>query len=158
MWGTLPTPHELNPPRVAGALERYARVDRTLLRAYLRARCEALRWIEERVVFKNDEILKQPLPIADLPRFELGVTDIARASIDVLRLDAHVKASGWIAEHLAPVRERVAAGTTLPLRDVELLAGNNLAATIDLDPFETDSEVLQANWAEGAFVRITIRR
>ncbi len=158
MWGALPTPHELNDPRLKGALERYARANAELIEAYLAARVEGLRWLEERVTFKNDEIHKEELPIDELPRFDLGVTDVSRASIDVLRLDSHVAASGWIAERLAPVRDRVAAGTTLPVRDVRKVDGNRLAATIDLDDFEADEEIMAANWTQDAFVRLTVRR
>jgi hypothetical protein len=157
VWGTLPQAQELNSPRVAGALRRYAAVDRPLLRAYLAARVEALRWIEERVVFKNAEIFKEPLAVDELPRFDLGVNDIARASVDVLRLDSHVKATGWIAEHLAPVRERVASGVSLPVRDVTLSGGNALVADIDLAEFDADPELLHSNWAPGSFVRLTLR-
>ena len=158
MWGTLPQAHELNSPRVTSALRRYADADRVAVRAYLGARVEALRWLEERVVFKNAEIYKHPLAIRDLPRFDLGVNDVARASVDVLRLDSHVKATGWIAEHLAPVRERVAAGSSLPVRDVIITGNNVLSAEIDLDGFDADPEVLRANWGPDAFVRLTLRR
>lgn len=157
MWGTLPTAHELNAPRIAGALDRYRKVDRTLLRSYLAARVECLRWMEERVAFKNPEIVKQPIPLDELPAYDLGVNDIARAAIDVLRLDRHVAASTWFAEHLLAVRERVAAGTTLPVRDVELLDTNRLGMRIDLDGFDVDEEAMRANWAASAFVRLTLR-
>lgn len=157
MWGTLPTAHELNSPRVAGALARYDRADRRTVRAYLAARVEALRWLEERVQFKNDEIDKPPLALDDLPQFELGVGDVRRAAVDVLRLDAHVKASGWIAERLGSVRDRVAAGVTLPVRDVEQTGDRTLAATVDVTGFDADEHVMQANWAPDAFVRLTVR-
>ncbi len=156
MWGTLPDAHELNSAQIKGALARYGAVDRRSVRAYLTTRVQALRWIEERVVFKNAEIKKDPVAIADLPRFDLGVGDIARASIDVLRLDGHVRATGWISEHLASARERVACGVTLPLKDVRLNDDGTLSADINLEPYQADLETLMATWGEGEFVRLTV--
>jgi hypothetical protein len=56
-----------------------------MLRAYLQARTHALRWSEERIRFKNDEIVKTPIIIADLPNFSLNVDDAAHAALDTMK-------------------------------------------------------------------------
>jgi hypothetical protein len=157
MWGTLPDAKELNSSQVKAALDRYARADSTKIRAYLGARAEALRWIEERVSWRNSEIEKPAIPLEELPHFDLGVNDIARASIDFLRLDHHVGMTRWLSEHLAAVGDRVALGSSLPLRDLVHVGGNLVRAAIDLEGFDSDPAALQASWAEGAWSRVTIR-
>jgi hypothetical protein len=157
MWGTLPDAKELNSTQVKAALDRYARADSTNIRAYLSARAEALRWVEERVSWRNSEIEKPAIPLEELPRFDLGVNDIARASIDFLRLDHHVGMTRWLSEHLAAVEDRVALGSSLPLKNLVHAGGDLLRATIDLDGFDSDPAALQASWAEGGWSRVTIR-
>ncbi len=157
MWGTLPDPKEQNSYQVKAALDRYSRADFTSIRAYLEARAQALRWIEEQVGSRNAEIQKPAIPLTELPRFDLGVNDIARASIDFLRLDHHVGMTRWLSEHLAAVTDRVALGTSLPLRDLAQAEGDALRAKIDLEGFDSDLPALQASWPEGAWSRVTIR-
>lgn len=157
MWGTLPDPREENSYQVRAALDRYSRADSTSIRAYLGARAEALRWIEEQVGSRNPEIQKPAIPLSELPRFDLGVNNIARASVDFLRLDHHVGMTRWLSEHLAAVTDRVALGTSLPLRDLEQIEGDALRATIDLGGFDSDLAALQASWPEGAWSRVTLR-
>jgi hypothetical protein len=115
-----------------------------------------MRWLEERVSFKNREIAKTPIPVADLPRFELGVNDVGRASLDVLRLDAHVRVTDWISQRLVATEERVAAGITLPVTNVRKAADGNLIGDISLVDYDADEDVLRAYWSEGAFVRLTV--
>jgi hypothetical protein len=158
IWHTLPSPHELNSAQVKTTLERYRRADYGHVVSYLEARAMALRWLEERVAFKNNEIAKQPIPIAELPTFDLGVHDLVRASIDVLRLDHHMAMTSWIAERLPAMRDRVAAGKTLPVRDVRYTSGNTLTASLDLGGYDIDAETAQALWAPDAWVRLSVRR
>lgn len=157
VWRTMPPLGPDVQPQVKNAVERYLRADRKLLLAYLEARVHALRWIEEQCNRKNRHLHKTPIRITDLPDFSLGIRDIGRASIDVLRLDGHVGANRWIAARMITVRERVANGITLPLKTVRILADNKtLTAEMDLDRFDIDLEVAQASWDIGMFVRMTI--
>lgn len=91
LWRALPSPDDpaITDQRVRAAIERYNRVTERagLLRAYLIARVHALRWLDERVRFKNAEIVKPSFEVARLHDFELGVDTTGRAGIDFLRLD-----------------------------------------------------------------------
>jgi hypothetical protein len=110
VWGALPDPDAGDlPADVRSAIRRYNRAaEPNHLREYLRARVHALRWVEERVRFKNPEIAKPVLSVAELQRFSLGIDNAAQAAIDFLRLDQHVKAADWIAQHIVPPASRVA--------------------------------------------------
>ena len=160
-WRTLPDPEAAGHSHaVANAIRRYNQAAKPgVLREYLRARTHALRWLEEGVRFKNNEISKPAMRIADLPSFELGVDNAARASIDFLRLDQHVKVTDWIAAHLVPPANRVPGGRTIPLSDVVSHGNNELSATIDLDGFDIDIASLRARCtiADGSFVRLSPR-
>jgi AAA domain/PD-(D/E)XK nuclease superfamily len=158
-WRTLP------PARTAGmsaavwnAIGRYNQAAQPgVLRAYLAARTHALRWVEENVRFKNEEIQKPPMRVADLPSFELGVDTAARASIDFLRLDQHVNVTDWISRHLIPPADRVGGGRTIPVSDVFSNGNGDLSATINLDGFDIDIAALRnrCSIAEGSFVRLS---
>jgi hypothetical protein len=157
-WRTLPDPDTVEDHQVAGAIRRYNEAARPgVLREYLRARTHALRWVEETVRFKNSDIEKPALRIADLPTFALGVDSAAQAAIDFLRLDQHVKVSGWIADHLLPPASRISAGRTIPLRDIRSPLPNQIVATIDLAGYDLDLAGLRARCSigEGSFVRLT---
>jgi len=160
-WRTLPDPGSVCDTRVKAAIGRYNRVTETvgLLRSYLVARVQALRWIEERVKFKNDEIVKPPFRIADLANFSLGVHDTGRAAVDFLRLDHHVKLTDWLAELIQPSTGRVHAGRTLPVRDVRTESDKTIVADFDLEPYGlTSAEMsLRSSVADGAFVRLCPR-
>jgi hypothetical protein len=129
-WGTLPPADagEGRPdPKLALALRRYRQAgQRRYLRAYLAARAQALRWIEESIRFKNPEIEKPLLRIRELQQFTLGIGDPAASALDFLHLEQHVKVSDWIARHLRPPLQRVVEGQTLPLRDERPLDSNRL--------------------------------
>ncbi len=126
------------------------------------ARVHALRWLEEKIRYKNAEIVKQPITIADLPSFDLGVETVAQSAIDFLRLDHHVKLTDWISSHFAPVAERVARGETIPVVGVTPLgndSGTYLAnATIDIDNYGITAETLNARSRirVGSFIRMTV--
>lgn len=157
VWGTMPPLAEGANTQLVNVVQRYLRANRKLLRSYLEARVHALRWIEEKCSNKNPEIQKVPVRTSELPNFSLGITNIGNASIDVLRLDGHVSASRWISAHLPTIRERVASGISLPLSNIELLDDRKtLTATINIENFDIDLEVAQANWDAGMFVRLTI--
>jgi hypothetical protein len=158
-WGEL----DANAPglnaRVRSAIERYnqARKPKYLLE-YFRARVHALRWIEESVAFKNEEIDKPSMDIRELQRFTLNVNDPARAAIDFLRLDQFISVTQWIAAHLIPPANRVPLGQTIPITNIRLTAPNKLIADIDLTNYDVDYASFEARCGFGAssFVRLTV--
>jgi hypothetical protein len=127
------------------------------LKEYFRARTHAIRWIEEGIRFKNPDIIKESLVIADLPKFNLGIDDAAQAAIDFLRLDQHVKVTDWIASHLIPPIYRISSERTIPVKNVRSNSNNRLTAEINLDGYNITSEVLQANCTidVGSFIRLS---
>ena len=158
-WKKLPDPNNRNlKPNIKNSIERYNQARKpNYLEEYFRARTHAIRWIEEGIRFKNPEITKKSLTIADLPDFSLGVDDAAQAAIDFLRLDQHVKVTDWIANHLIPPIYRVSLGRTIPVKNVRLQGNNRLTAEINLDGYNITAEVLQANCTidVGSFVRLS---
>lgn len=158
-WRKLPDPKDPNlSPAIAKAIERYNSARKpNYLKDYFRARVHALRWVEESIRFKNPEIVKPSLVIADLLEFTLGVDNAAQAGIDYLRLDQHVKVTNWIATHLVPPVYRVPLGRTIPISDVVSHGHNRLTATINLDRYGINYEVLETNCTieKGNFVRIS---
>ncbi|MEG4306695.1 AAA domain-containing protein [Microcoleus sp. D3_18a_C4] len=158
-WRKLPDPTDPNLSlAVAKAIERYNSARKpNYLNHYFRARVHALRWVEESIRFKNPEIVKPSLVIANLLEFTLGVDNAAQAGIDYLRLDQHVKVTNWIATHLVPPVYRVPLGRTIPISDVVSHGNNRLTATINLDRYGINYEVLETNCTieKGNFVRIS---
>ena len=120
LWQSLPIPTRqvspLRSPIVSAAMTEAALPG--MLRGYLRARTHALRWVEERIRFKNNEIVKPRLAVDELRRFTLGVDSASAAAVDFLRLDHAVDLTDWISRHLQSVRTRIATGRTLPVRNV----------------------------------------
>jgi hypothetical protein len=158
VWRSLPNSTELRDRKVANAIERYnaAREPPGLLKAYLKARTHALRWIEERVRFKNPDIEKPPIVISEIMEFTLGVDSIRRSAIDFLQLDQHVRITDWIASHLVPPANRVPLGRTIPVRNVFVRDGD-VIAQISLEGYGFDYDVMEANCSigEGSFIRLT---
>ena len=146
-WRKLPDPNSPDlKPNVKNYIERYNKVQKpNYLKEYFRARTHAIRWVEEGIRFKNPDITKESLTIADLPDFNLGVDDAAQAAIDFLRLDQHVKVTDWIASHLIPPIYRVGLGRTIPLKNVVSRSNNRLTAEINLDRYNITTEALQVN-------------
>lgn len=147
VWNVLPDPDQVQKtdPRLADSIRRYNQAAAPgYVKAYLIARVQALRWIEEGIRFKNSEIEKPLLNIAELRRFTLGIESVAAAGVDFLRLDHHVKLSDWIADHLVPPGTRVPLGITLPVRDVAITANNTLRAIIDAERYGIDLGSLEA--------------
>jgi hypothetical protein len=160
VWRTLPDPTTVKDQRLKNSIERYnrARVP-NMLKTYLNARCHALRWLEENVGPKNPEITKPAVTIADLPDFHLDRDDVAKAALDFLRLDQHVKKSNWIAEHLLPPLVRVPLGRTLPLRGMNVSDDKKtITGRIELSGFNglmlADLET-RCSFAPGSFVRLS---
>ncbi|MBP0029604.1 AAA domain-containing protein [Roseofilum sp. Guam] len=158
-WRQLPNPNELkHKPKLKKSIERYNQAQKpNYLKEYFRARTHAIRWVEEGIRFKNPEITKESLIIANLPDFNLGVDNAAQAGIDFLRLDQHVKVTDWIAKHLIPPIYRISSGRTIPVANVRSDENKKLRAEINLDGYNITSEVLQANCTidVGSFIRLT---
>jgi len=158
-WRTLPDPATVTDRRVRASIQRYNRITQTvgLLRAYLVARVHALRWIEERVQFKNQDIIKPALHIPGLQQFRLGVDDTGRAAVDFLRLDHHVKLTDWLAHHIQPPAGRVQSGRTLPVREIRSLHDRTIEATLNLHDYGlTPQEMsLRSTISDGSFVRLS---
>jgi AAA domain len=159
LWQSLPDPNGPGiTPQVARSIRRYDQAGRPgMLRSYLKARTHALRWVEERIRFKNNEIVKPRLAVDELRRFTLGVNDASAAAVDFLRLDHAVDLTDWISRHLRSVRTRMATGRTLPVRDIVQLDDGLMIAELDLDRYELSAAELQSRAAigVGSFVRIS---
>lgn len=160
VWGELPDPddHETD-PQVRGVLERYQRANRPKLKAYLRARTHALRWLDEQMGDFNDDIEKAQLSIPQLVSYELGVEDAAQAGIDFLLLDHHVGTNDWLASNIKPLAHQVPQGEALPLADAHYVADTTIEARLDFADFEIGAEEFRrrGSFEEDDFVRISPR-
>ncbi len=160
-WGTLPDPDKVKmDAHTAGAIRRYKEASAPgVLKAYLSARCHALRWIEERVRFKSEDIIKPSLNIAELVHFDLGVHNAAQAGVDFLRLDQHVKVAEWVSDYLAPLSQRVSSGRTVPVRDVEMHDDGTFTAQLDMAGQSVSAHELSSRCSLGpdSFVRLSPR-
>ncbi len=161
MWGILPPPSGRD-DMLPRALDDYRRGGTAILiSSFLVAKCQALRWLEERL-FTTGSISKPPVPLDRLD----GIGDrfasrysIVDASLDFLRLDHHAKRAEWLIEAAHSPASRVADGTCLPLRDLSLFydrEGTHVAGTLDLERFSMDKGAYFASSAmeEGGYVRI----
>ncbi|MEA5575801.1 AAA domain-containing protein [Anabaena sp. UHCC 0451] len=159
LWDKLPSPNDPNLAlKVQNLIKTYNEANKpNYLEEYFRARTHAIRWIEEGIRFKNSDITKESLVIADLSKFNLGIDGAAQAAIDFLRLDQHVKVTDWIASHLIPPIYRISLGRTIPVKNVVFQGNNKLTAEISFDGYNITSEVLQANCtiAQDSFVRLS---
>ncbi|NEU77584.1 AAA family ATPase [Nostoc sp. UIC10630] len=159
LWNKLPKPNDPKlTPKLKNSIEGYNEAKKpNYLEEYFKARTHAIRWIEEGIRFKNSDITKESLIIADLPDFSLGIDDAAQAAIDFLRLDQHVKVTDWIASHLIPPIYRISSGRTIPVKNVRWYSNNRLKAEINLDRYNITAEVLQANCTidAGSFIRLS---
>lgn len=162
MWGVLPAA-EGRDNLLPRALEDYRRGGTApVISAFLLAKCQALRWIEERL-HHNDRIDKPPVPLGELRGIGSRFTsryDLVESSLDFLRLDHHVKRSTWLIESLRPPSSRVSDGSCLPLRDIFTFEENGrcyMGGTIDLERFSLEPQVYFSSCTldEGGFVRIS---
>lgn len=158
VWRSLPT--NVPDARTRAAIDRYRRAEMPgVVRSYLHARVHALRWLDERIRFKNEEIEKPPLEVARLQEFELGVDTTARAGIDFLRLDHHVGMTDWLTANIKPLSARVQSGRTIAVRDVWAEEDRTIVADFDVEPFGlTPGEIsLRTSIDAGSFVRLSPR-
>ena len=160
VWGELPDSDDYDDdPQVRGVLERYERTDRPKLKAYLRARTHALRWLDEQMGDFNDDIEKARLSIPDLVDYELGVEDAAQAGIDFLLLDHHVGTNDWLASNIKPLAHRVPQGEALPLTDSTYIDDRTIEARFDFTDFEIGIEEFRrrGSFEEDDFIRVSPR-
>ena len=160
VWGELPDPDgpiRRARPRTAAAIRRYNLVRSPgLFEAYLRERALALRWIEERIKYKNSEIDKPSIRLDTMLHFNLGIDNTAAAAIDFLRLDYHVGLTDWLGRHLVPPAQRITSGRTLPVSGLTK-RNKRLEGRIDPTGYDVRLDVLQStsSIAVDSFVRIT---
>ncbi|MFD3041382.1 AAA domain-containing protein [Mycolicibacterium senegalense] len=159
LWQTLPDPEAPGfNAQTAAQIRRYHPAgEPNILPGYLEARTQALRWIEERIRFKNTELEKPRLEIADLRRFSLGIDDATAAAVDFLQLDHAVKMTDWVAAHMKPLRTRVTAGRSIPIADLRPIGNNRLVASINLDGHDIalDELAQRTSLSAGSYVRIS---
>ncbi len=158
VWRALPT--DVADARTRAAIDRYRRAEGPgVVRSYLHSRVHALRWLDERIRFKNEEINKPALEIASLQVFELGIDTTARAGIDFLRLDHHVGMTDWLTSNIKPLSARVQSGRTIAVRNVRAEADRTLVADFDTASFGlTPGEIsLRTSMDAGSFVRLSPR-
>ena len=157
-WGKLPEKIESSKRNNAQkAIDNYKTAEKPdYLKEYLRARAHALRWLEERIDKKSSAIQKPPIILSSLPEFSLQVNHPARACIDFLRLDFHIKFTDWLAQHLLSPLERIGSGRTIPVRNVKAENGR-LIADIDLTGYGIgiDDLAARSTYEVGSFVRLS---
>lgn len=158
VWGSLRSAAARfdDEPLVRAAVRRYEAVLQQpgLLRAYLEARCEALRYIEERCS-KNSRLEKPAFTLNDLGSFELGVNSPRSAAVDVLRIDWQIGFNEWRAAQTLTAGERVSSGRCLPLRNI-VGDQDGVTATICPEVVGLDLAALERRYANGpgSFVRL----
>ena len=161
LWGMLP---EADNKMDRTLMDDYRRGGKaSLIPALLKAKCQALRWLEERL-FKNNGIAKPPVPINDLRQIDQnfkGRYDLVSACLDFMRLDHHVKKVDWVTSCMRSPATRVAEGLAVPVKDlvdIELDDGGHIVSgMLDLERFSLDPEVFFSVCMIGddSFVRIS---
>jgi len=163
MWDALPEDEEWKDPLLKRALQDYRRGGApAAIRAMLMAKCEALRWLEERFQHKGRGIEKPMVPVADFAEMERHFTDrydLVRACQDFMRLDHHMQRSAWLADLARSPAARVAEGACIPLRDVRFVkegGRDRVTATVDLERFGMNpSTFLSLCGLEGGMMRLS---
>jgi len=159
IWGELPEPDDLDTnDKTRNVIERYKRADRRDLKAYLEARTHALRWFDEHIRPKNDDITKIQVDLPELDEYDLGVHHTARAALDFLLLDHSVKMSQWYSDNIQALSNRVPQGMAIPLQNVRFSPTSDsiLIADLDFDEFGIGSEQFRrrTGFETGELVRI----
>ncbi|MEL7588759.1 MAG: AAA domain-containing protein [Prolixibacteraceae bacterium] len=156
-WGELPDPGTVDDHKVRASIVRYNEAIRPgYLREFLKSRILALRWIEERIQFKNPEIEKPLIEINNLNHFSLNINHTRRAALDFLRLDFHVCLNDWLAKNTLPPINRIMNGETIPISRLRISNGN-LVGDIDFRDSGLNESLVRDNcsYNEDSFVRVS---
>lgn len=161
MWGILPEARGRD-NMLPRALEDYRRGGTAILiSSFLLAKCQALRWLEERL-FTTAGIAKPPVPLGNLKDIGSRFTsryDIVDACLDFLRLDHHASKTKWLIDSMRSPASRVADGSCLPLKDMGLFHeedGPHVGGFLDLERYSIDKAAYFSSNIidEGGYVRI----
>jgi hypothetical protein len=156
-WGELPNPDDEEDPKVRASIIRYNEAIKPgYLEAFLKERLHALRWVEERIIYKNSELTKPVLNIPGLAIFNLGVHHTRRAALDFLRLDFHIKLSEWISSHILPPINRIMEGGTIPVKNLKVTSSGSLICEFNVDQAGLTINQLKNNspFTQDSFIRI----
>jgi len=160
IWGEIPNTEDLDADnKTKSVIDRYKRADRRDLKAYLTARTHALRWFDEHIRPKDDEITKTQVHLPDLDQYDLNVHHTARAALDFLLLDQSVAMSQWYSDNMQGLSHRVPQGLAIPLRNVRFSDTDDglLIADLDFDDFGIGVEQFRrrTGFEPGDLVRIS---
>lgn len=147
--------------KVADDLEAFRKAGRPeIIEAYLAARVHAIRWLEERIQYKNKGIDKVEIDLRSLWTFDLPENSTFESARTFLRVDQTVKKDDWLATHLVPPSIRVQSGDTLPITDISVADDGSLTAKMDLGPHGISPSDFsrRSSIGEGAFVRLSERQ
>ncbi len=161
MWGILP---DVENNRDRTLMDDYRRGGTTaLMPSFLKAKCQALRWLEERLT-KNNGIVKPPVQMSELKQMDQqfrGRYDLVSACLDFMRLDHHVRKVDFVTSCMRSPSVRVAEGTAIPLKDISDIefedGGHVVDGKLDLERFALDPEVFFSVCmiGEESFVRVS---
>ncbi len=157
-WNELPDPDSVEDTDVAEAIREYNRVDtRKKIETYLEERTHALRWIEDRIRFRNDDLEKPPLDLYGIRDFTLDVEGAAAAALDFLSIDHHSAVTEWLATGFKPTTHRSSNGSTIPVSNVRIDADKIIRADIDLSGHDITADILRdrVSFSEDSHVRVS---
>lgn len=161
MWGILPEARGRD-NMLPRALEDYRRGGTApLISSFLLAKCQALRWLEERL-FTTAGIAKPPVPLGNLKHIGSRFASrygVVEACLDFLRLDHHASKTKWLIDAMRSPASRVADGSCLPLRELNLFHGDDgphVGGFLDLGRYSMDKDAYfsSSTMDEGSMVRI----
>jgi hypothetical protein len=160
IWGEIPNIDDLDADnKTKSVVERYKRADRRDVKAYLEARTHALRWFDEHIRPKDDEITKTQVHLPDLDQYDLNVHHTARAALDFLLLDQSVAMSQWYSDNMQALSHRVPQGLAIPLSNVRFSDSDSsiLIADLDFEDFGigTDQFRRRTGYEPGDLIRIS---
>jgi hypothetical protein len=161
LWGKLP---EATNNLDRTLMDDYRRGGKAeLVLEFLKAKSQALRWLEERMS-KNNGIVKPLVPIKELQNIDKefeGRYDLVNACLDFMRLDHHVRKVDFVTSCMRSPSVRVTEGIAVPLkdlRDIEMDGGEHVVSgSLDLERYSLDPDVFFSVCmiGEESFVRIS---
>ena len=107
------------------------------INGFMKAKCQALRWLDERLMPKETQSGKrQPTFIISKPPINLNELtclkeefksrySIKQACLDFLKLDHSMKESEWLSNNARPTFSRVMDGSCIPLKNISFSQNNN---------------------------------